>query len=123
MGFTTAENLEQNMPIHQGDIYLADLSPVKGHEQAGFRPVLVMQNDILNANLNTVVIVPITANLNAKGKLTTYFLPRTISRLNQDSVVLLFQIRTIDKERLRKIIARLGRDEFVSIREQLKFVF
>lgn len=102
---------------------MADLNPIKGHEQAGFRPVLVMQNDILNANLNTVVIAPITSNLSAKGKLTTYFLSRIASRLNQDSVILLFQIRTIDKSRLRRMIARLSKEEFFRIREQLRFVF
>lgn len=122
MDIAAAENINQNMPIRQGDIYLADLNPAKGHAR-GFRPVLVIQNDILNANLNTIVIVPITSNLNAKGKLTTYFLPKIVSGLNQDSVALLFQIRTIDKERLRKMITRLDRDEFIRIREQLKFIF
>jgi mRNA interferase MazF len=60
------------MRIEQGDIFLADLNPVKGHEQAGFRPVLIMQNNILNQHLSTVIIVPITANLKAKGAHTQY---------------------------------------------------
>lgn len=49
--------------ICQGDIYFTDLNPIKGHEQAGFRPVLIMQNNILNKNLNTVIIAPITSNI------------------------------------------------------------
>jgi len=111
------------MKINQGDIFLADLNPVKGHEQSGYRPVLVMQNDILNNNLTTVIIAPITSNLAAKGKLTTFFLPKEKSKLNVDSVVLLFQIRTLDKLRLRKKITTLGERDFVEIKEQLKFIF
>lgn len=107
----------------QGEIYLADLNPTKGHEQSGVRPVLIMQNDILSKNLNTVIIAPITSNLNAKGKLTTYFLPKEMSHLKQDSIVLLFQIRTLDKKRLQKKITKLQEEEIISIKEQLKFIF
>lgn len=109
--------------ICQGDIYFTDLNPIKGHEQAGFRPVLIMQNNILNKNLNTVIIAPITSNLQAKGKLTTYFLPANISNLNQDSVILLFQIRTLDKKRLKKKISALNKGYFSQIKNQLRFVF
>jgi len=107
----------------QGEIYLADLNPTKGHEQSGTRPVLIMQNDILNKNLNTVIVAPITSNLNAKGKLTTYFLPKNTSCLKQDSIALLFQIRTLDKKRLQKKISALPKEEIFSIKEQLKFIF
>jgi mRNA interferase MazF len=109
--------------IKQGDIYLADLNPVKGHEQGGFRPVLVLQNDILNANLNTVIIAPITKNLSAKGYLTTFFLNKKISRLTHDSVALLYQIRTLDKERLKKPVSSLGAALFKDIKKQLFLVF
>lgn len=111
------------MRIQQGDIFLANLSPVKGHEQSGFRPVMIMQNDILNKNLNTVIIAPITSNLNAKGKLTTVFLPKEKSKLDRDSVLLLFQIRTLDKSRLKKKLTTLKNQEFLRIKEQLKFIF
>ena len=123
MATNTTSRLIQSMIIRQGDIYLVDLNPVKGHEQAGLRPALVVQNDILNENLSTVVIAPITSNLKAKGKLTTSFLSKNTSHLNQDSVALLFQIRTIDKGRLGKKIVRLNREEFIRIKEQLRFVF
>lgn len=111
------------MKIEQGDIYLANLNPTKGHEQAGMRPILIMQNDILNKNLNTVIVAPLTSNMNAKGFLTTWFLPEKTSNLNNDSVVLLFQIRTIDKLRLKKKISALNKIEFSKIKNQLKFVF
>jgi mRNA interferase MazF len=111
------------MRIEQGDIFLADLNPVKGHEQAGFRPVLIMQNNVLNQHLSTVIIVPITANLKAKDKLTTYFLPKDTSQLDKDSVALLFQMRTIDKNRLQKKIASIDREIFLQIKNQCRFLF
>ena len=98
---------------------MANLNPIKGHEQAGMRPVLIMQNDILNKNLNTVIIAPLTSNLNAKGFLTTWFLPKKTSNLNSDSIVLLFQIRTIDKMRLEKKVSTLSRIEFSKIKNQV----
>lgn len=109
--------------MKQGDIYLANLNPIKGHEQGGLRPVLIIQNDILNKNLNTAVIIPITSNLKAKNSLITWFLPKKECRLKQDSVALLFQIRTIDKKRLIKKVANLKKDECNQIIKQLKFVF
>jgi mRNA interferase MazF len=109
--------------ILQGDIFYADLNPVQGHEQAYFRPVLILQNKILNENLNTVIIAPITSNLQAKGKYTTYFLDKKISKLPKDSVVLLHQIRTIDKARLRQKLETLDKNTFTQVREQLEIIF
>ena len=107
--------------IKQGEIYFADLNPVKGHEQDGYRPVLILQNNLLNKHLNTVIIAPITTNLKAKGLLTTYFLPQ--KKLKHDSVVLLYQIRTIDKARLKNRIFALSSYELANIREQLSLIF
>lgn len=109
--------------LKQGAIYFADLNPVKGHEQAGFRPVLVLQNDILNKNLSTVIIAPITTNLKAKGYLTTCFLAKSVSGLPQDSVILLYQIRTIDKMRLKRLVSNLSPVIMRQIKEQIAFVF
>ena len=109
--------------INQGDIYLASLNPVKGHEQSGFRPVLILQNNILNRNLNTVIIAPLTSNLDAKGLMTTYFLPKKMSKLRKDSVVLFFQIRTIDKTRLRKEIGHISKKDFKDLKRQMMEVF
>lgn len=111
------------MQILQRGIYLANLNPAKGHEQAGFRPVLVLQNDILNKHLTTVIVAPITSNLKAKDRLTTHFLPRDESGLDKNSVVLLFQIRTLDKSRLEKKVSLLPASIFADIKTQLKFLF
>lgn len=109
--------------VKQGSIFLADLNPVKGHEQSGYRPVIVLQNNILNKNLNTVIIVPITKNLNAKGYLTTFFLDKKTSQLSHDSIALLFQIRTIDKIRLKKYIYTLPSAVFYALKRQMYLVF
>ncbi|MAG12236.1 hypothetical protein CL630_00275 [bacterium] len=109
--------------IKQGDIYTSDLGTMEGHEQRGFRPVLIMQNNILNIHLNTIIIAPLTSNLSTKDALTTYFLPKTSHQLQKDSVILLHQIRGIDKTRLRKKIARIGDKEFAHIRKQLSLIF
>lgn len=102
---------------------MADLNPVKGHEQAGYRPVIVLQNNILNKNLNTVVIAPITTNLQAKGYLTTFFLNKKTSNLQFESIILLFQIRTIDKLRLKKLVSTIDERIFIAIKRQLGMVF
>jgi mRNA interferase MazF len=111
------------MEIKQGEIYLSDLNPVKGHEQAGYRPVLVIQNDILNQYLSTVVIIPITSNLKYKENLTVYFLSKEVSSMKNDSLALLFQIRTIDKLRLKKKIGGVSQTEFYKIKRKLNNIF
>lgn len=109
--------------IYQGDIYWADLNPTIGSEQLGLRPVLVLQNNTLNEKMNTVVIAPLTTNTKAKGKLTTFFLSAEDSYLPKDSVTLLFQIRTIDKKRLREKQGSLTSEDFQEVLRQLWHVF
>jgi mRNA interferase MazF len=111
------------MKISQRTIYFANLNPTKGHEQSGLRPVIVLQNDILNKNLNTVVIAPLTSNLHAKGLLTTYFLDKNYYNLAFDSLILLTQIRTIDKSRLTRKITQIDPDTFREIKKQLTLIF
>ena len=110
------------LQVKYGHIYFADLNPVQGHEQGGYRPVLVLQKDTLNTFLNTVVVAPLTKNLKAKGYLTTYFLDKKISKLKFDSVALLYQLRTIDKKRLIKMASALDHRTMSEVREQLLFV-
>ncbi len=110
-------------PLLQGDIYLAALDPTRGHEQGGLRPVVILQNDMLNRNLSTVIIAPITKSFKRKDILTTYFLDKKIHKLKEDSVVLLFQIRSIDKSRLLKKVAVIKEENFKEILNQLKLVF
>lgn len=94
--------------IKRGDLYYADLSPVIGSEQGGIRPVLVIQNDIGNKYSPTVIAAAITSKLN-KAKLPTHIeLSSNEYGLEKDSVVLLEQIRTLDKTRLKDKIGELS---------------
>lgn len=103
----------------RGDIYFADLSPVIGSEQGGFRPVLVVQNDIGNKYSPTVIISAITSQIE-KARLPTHVeLPAQLSGLERDSVVLLEQVRTIDKKRLKRRVSRLEEDIMAKIDEAL----
>ena len=93
--------------VKRGDIFYADLSPVVGSEQGGTRPVLIVQNDTGNRHSPTVIAAAITSQTN-KAKLPTHIeLSRRAAGLTKDSVVLLEQIRTIDKRRLREHMVRL----------------
>ncbi len=103
----------------RGDIYFADLSPVVGSEQGGFRPVLIIQNDIGNKYSPTVIVAAITSQI-LKARLPTHVeLPAHVSRLGKDSVVLLEQVRTIDKKRLKRRITKLDREIMTKIDEAL----
>ncbi len=95
------------MTVKRGEIYYADLSPVVGSEQGGVRPVLVVQNDVGNKYSPTIIAAAITSKIN-KAKMPTHIeLIANEYGLNKDSVVLLEQIRTIDKQRLREKIGKL----------------
>ena len=94
------------MVIRRGDIFYADLRPVVGSEQGGVRPVLIVQNDVGNRHSPTVIAAAITSQIN-KARLPTHIeLSAQSYGLSKDSVVLLEQIRTIDKKRLKE---RMGR--------------
>ena len=98
------------MVIHRGDIYYADLRPVVGSEQGGVRPVLIIQNDIGNKHSPTVICAAITSQMN-KAKLPTHVeLDSSRYALVKDSVVLLEQLRTIYKKRLRDKVCHLDRE-------------
>ena len=99
------------MAIKRGDVFFADLSPVVGSEQGGTRPVLVIQNDIGNRFSPTVIIAAITAQIQ-KAKLPTHVeIDAERYHFERDSVILLEQVRTIDKSRLTDKITQL--DEFL----------
>ncbi|NUH91798.1 type II toxin-antitoxin system endoribonuclease NdoA [Bacillus thuringiensis] len=102
------------MIVKRGDVYFADLSPVVGSEQGGVRPVLVIQNDIGNRFSPTVIVAAITAQIQ-KAKLPTHVeIDAKRYGFERDSVILLEQIRTIDKQRLTDKITHL--DEVMMIR-------
>ena len=93
--------------VRRGDIYYADLSPVVGSEQGGLRPVLIVQNDTGNRHSPTVIAAAITSQIN-KARLPTHIeLSAKSYGLSKDSVVLLEQIRTIDKRRLKERMGKL----------------
>lgn len=95
------------MNIKRGELYYADLSPVVGSEQGGVRPVLVVQNDVGNKYSPTVIAAAVTSKIN-KAKLPTHIeLPSSFG-LSKDSVILLEQIRTLDKRRLKERIGELS---------------
>ena len=94
-------------PVRRGDIFYADLSPVIGSEQGGLRPVLIIQNDVGNRFSPTVIAAAITSQLN-KAKLPTHIeIEARTYGLSKDSVILLEQVRTLDKRRLREKMGRL----------------
>ncbi|HEY8893017.1 MAG TPA: type II toxin-antitoxin system PemK/MazF family toxin [Clostridium sp.] len=93
--------------VKRGDIFYADLSPVVGSEQGGIRPVIILQNDIGNKYSPTIIIAAITSQIN-KAKLPTHVeISSEEYGLNKDSVVLLEQIRTLDKKRLKEKIGHM----------------
>lgn len=108
------------MIVKRSEVYLADLSPVKGSEQGGVRPVLIIQNDIGNKYSPTVIIAAITAKI-SKAKLPTHVeIKKEEVGLLKDSVILLEQIRTIDKTRLDKKIGALDDKSMEKVDEGLK---
>ena len=98
------------MSIRRGDIYYADVRPVVGSEQGGVRPVLVIQNDVGNKHSPTVICAAITSKMN-KAKLPTHVeLDTKRCDMIRDSVILLEQLRTIDKQRLRERICHIDEE-------------
>ena len=87
--------------IKRGDIFYAELNPVVGLEQGGTRPVLIISNDIGNSHSPTVIIAAITGRTQTKAKLPTHTEVKDVEGLDRDSIILLEQIRTIDKQRLK----------------------
>ncbi|USS93550.1 type II toxin-antitoxin system PemK/MazF family toxin [Fructilactobacillus ixorae] len=94
-------------PIKRGDVFFADLSPVVGSEQGGLRPVLIIQNDIGNHYSPTVIVAAITAKISKPRMPTHIAIAARQTGIERDSVILLEQIRTIDKQRLRDQVTHL----------------
>ncbi len=108
------------MIVKRGDVYFADLSPVVGSEQGGVRPVLIIQNDIGNRFSPTVIVAAITAQIQ-KAKLPTHVeINAKRYGFDRDSVILLEQVRTIDKQRLTDKITHLDDDMMLRVNEALQ---
>ena len=111
------------MTVHRGDIYYADLSPVVGSEQGGLRPVLIVQNDVGNKHSPTVIAAAITSRCD-KAKLPTHIeIDAQSYGLSRDSVILLEQVRTIDKQRLREKIGRLDEIQMIKVNDAISVSF
>ena len=105
--------MKEKKVIRRGSIYYADLDPVRGSEQGGYRPVLILQNNIGNDYSPTIIVAAITSRV--KSKLPTHVKLKDMKGLEKDSVVLLEQIRTIDKKRLDSYIGHLSDTHIVNI--------
>lgn len=111
------------MQVKRGDIFYADLSPVIGSEQGGIRPVLVVQNDVGNKFSPTVICAAITSKIN-KAKLPTHVeINAAEYEIVKNSVILLEQIRTIDKRRLKEKICHLDEDLMLQVDKGIKVSF
>ena len=109
--------------VRRGEIYYADLSPVVGSEQGGLRPVLIVQNDVGNKHSPTVIAAAITSQ-REKAKLPTHIqLDSKTCGLSRDSVVLLEQIRTLDKQRLREKMGSLDTRSMAAVNSALSVSF
>ena len=100
--------------IRRGDLFYADLNPVVGSEQGGIRPVLVIQNDVGNHFSPTVVAAAITSR-KAKNSLPTHILLENVPGLAPTSLLLLEQLRTIDRKRLRGYIGRISKEKMLEV--------
>lgn len=111
------------MNIKRGDIFYADLSPVVGSEQGGVRPVLIVQNNVGNKFSPTVIAAAITSQ-QSKANLPTHIpLHADTSGLSKDSVVLLEQVRTIDKKRLKEKMGSIDESSMLAINNAISISF
>ena len=114
---------DKKMEVRRGDIYYADLSPVVGSEQGGVRPVLIVQNDVGNKYSPTVIAAAITSK-KFKTQLPTHISVHADEcGLAKDSIVLLEQVRTLDKQRLRERMGSLDENEMSKINQALSVSF
>lgn len=106
--------------INRGEIYYAHLSPVTGSEQGGFRPVLIIQNDIGNRHSPTVIVAPITAQMQKHPLPTHVLIKQPVKGIKRDSIILLEQVRTIDKHRLDDKIGQLNTEMMDAVNSALR---
>ncbi|MEZ2458112.1 type II toxin-antitoxin system PemK/MazF family toxin [Salinicoccus roseus] len=105
--------------MKRGEVYLADLSPVQGSEQGGKRPVVIIQNNVGNYHSPTVIVAAITGRIN-KAKIPTHVeISKDTYNLDKDSVILLEQIRTVDKKRLREKLTYLNEEKMKEVDKAL----
>lgn len=106
--------------LKRGEIYFANLSPVRGSEQGGTRPVLVIQNDMGNAHSPTVIVLCMTSRLKKRMLPTHVILPRERTGLERDSMVLCEQVRTIDRSRLLERVGAITPEDMQRVESALR---
>ena len=111
------------MQVKRGDIYYADLSPVVGSEQGGIRPVLIIQNDVGNRHSPTVICAAITSRMNKAILPTHVEFDARRYHIVRNSMVLLEQIRTIDKQRLKDLVCHLDEEIMNKVDEAIRISF
>ncbi|OUQ36590.1 type II toxin-antitoxin system PemK/MazF family toxin [Massilimicrobiota timonensis] len=111
--------LNKDWVYRRGDIYYVDLNPVIGSEQGGSRPVVVIQNNSGNRHAPTLIVAMITSKTSKNGQLPTHYLLKENPALDEPSVVLLEQLRTVDKRRVREYLGRTSKREMLAIDKAL----
>ena len=109
----------RDLSIKKGDLYFADLSPVMGSEQGGVRPVLVVQNDVGNKFSPTIIVAAVTSKKNKADLPTHVEIDAGGTGLSKNSIVLLEQLRTIDKRRLKERIGTIDKNRLPEVNEAL----
>lgn len=112
--------MKEDWIYHRGDIYLANLDPYFGSEQGGTRPVLVLQNNTGNFYCPTLIVAPLTARRNKKPRQPTHYHLENVKGMAGPSVVLLEQIKTIDKRRIKSYIGKLSRWQMDGVNEAIE---
>lgn len=111
--------MNKDWAYRRGDIYYADLNPVCGSEQGGLRPVVVIQNNIGNKYAPTLIVAMVTTKTTKKANLPTHYLIRNNDAFAEPSIVLLEQIRTIDKKRIKSYLGKTTEKELLGIDKAL----
>ena len=109
------------MTVRRGEIWLADLDPARGSEQAGTRPVLTLQHDAISKFTTTVLTIPLTTNLRRASLPSCVLLAKGEGGLSSDSVVLCHQMRVLDKTRLRHRLGKLGAQTLAAVESRALF--
>jgi mRNA interferase MazF len=103
--------------LNRGDVWLANLNPTQGSEQAGIRPIIVFQNNIVSQFSSTVITIPLTTNQRRASLSICLFIPQGEGGLTQDSVALCFQLRVLDKTRLIRKLGQLNVETIAQLEE------
>ncbi|MBA2340483.1 MAG: type II toxin-antitoxin system PemK/MazF family toxin [Pyrinomonadaceae bacterium] len=110
------------MTVKRGDLWVAELSPTRGSEQAGTRPVLILQSDVLNKYTTTVLAIPLTTNLRRASLPSCVQISKGEGGLASESVALCHQLRVLDKTRLTKKIGTVSQKTLSAIEVCVKFI-